>query len=106
MEVAYMFLLAPAVVWAAVMVIKLFLYFNDPLRRLNISRRRRRSATYLRAALPRAPRLIKKTDPLPAPCAYRDLPLRPINNHRRMVVVKADFDRAAARTGAVSQAAE
>jgi hypothetical protein len=32
MEIAYMLLLAPAVVWAAMMAIELFLHFNDPLR--------------------------------------------------------------------------
>jgi hypothetical protein len=32
MEIAYMLLLAPAVVWAAMMAIELFVHFNDPLR--------------------------------------------------------------------------
>jgi hypothetical protein len=103
MEVAYMFLFAPAVVWLAVMAIKLFLYLNDPLRRFDVPRQRRGSAKSQRAAFSSAPRLIKKTSPRAAPLPYRDLPSRPINIHRRMVALKADFDRAVAHAGMISQ---
>jgi hypothetical protein len=95
MEVAYMLLLAPSVVWVAVMAIKLFLYFNDPLRRF-YSPQRHRSVRFQRAASSRAPKSIRKTSPRAAPLPYRDLPLRPINVHRRIEAIKADFDRSVA----------
>jgi hypothetical protein len=91
MEVAYMLLLAPSAVWVAVMAIKLFLYFNDPLRRFYSPRQRHRSVR-----LQRAPKSIRKTSPRAAPLPYRDLPSRPINVHRRIEAIKADFDRSVA----------
>jgi hypothetical protein len=103
MEIAYMLLLAPAVVWVAVMAIELFLHFNDPLRRFYAPRQRHQSVRFRRAAFSRAPRLIKKTAPRAAPLPYRDLPSRPINIHGRMVAIKADFDRAVGHAGMISR---
>jgi hypothetical protein len=103
MEIAYMFLLAPTVVWVAMMAIKLFLYFNDPLRRFYAPRQRHRPVRSKSAQFSRAPRLIKKTAPRAAPLPYRDLPSRPINIHRRMVAIKTDFDRAVGHAGMISR---
>jgi hypothetical protein len=89
MEIAYMFLLAPTVVWVAMMAIKLFLYFNDPLRRFYAPHQRHRPVRSKRAQFSRAPRLIKKTAPKAAPLPYRDLPSRPTN----MIAQSTTFPR-------------
>jgi hypothetical protein len=102
MEVAYMFMFAPAVVWVAVMAIKLYLYRNDPLRLVDLSRRHYRSVRFQRSVSSRALRLIKKAPSAP-PLPYRDLPSPPINSHPRMMVIKAELDRAFARAGIISE---
>jgi hypothetical protein len=97
MEITYVFLLAPTLVlWIALMILKLFLYLNDPLRKCASPGAQSRWVKYLRSMVSRRPTSIKKSTPQNIPLAYHDLPSRPINKQRLLEVIKADFDHGVA----------